>query len=178
MPEIVQDEPTPTPEDPDPRESHPMAGLTHWADGRPRSERHLRLGNTWLGQNQPHMTIYQEKRKFIEMIVGAPNSQEQADFALSIRNKFINGTLAPAIAVTVLHLWLGKPKETIEVREAPPDYAELTDEQLAARASMLAAMLHEQNTIDVPRGVDPDQEPRIVLTRPEDLSPPRLVKKT
>jgi len=121
---------------------------------------------------QNNLTI--QRREFFEEMIGETGSEKWKLFVASIRTQFMNGTIAPGIATALVYLWLGKPTERIQISEGPPDLGNLSDEELAHRARILAAAIEEQrsaNTIDVTPQKD-------ALTRAEELTPPRLVKKT
>jgi hypothetical protein len=135
-----------------------------------------RLGNQWRN-GRPKGTknrLTREREQFIDMVIGEVDSAERAAFAASMRQQVMAGTAAPAVTLFLLQTWLGKPKETLEIQAAPVDFADLTDEQLAARAAALTEVLRGKeaaaNTIDVtPERTD-------ALTRADELPPPRLVK--
>lgn len=59
--------------------------------------------------------LTKERRAFVEMVIGAEDSEERALFAAQIRKQFMEGTIAPAIATLILQWWLGKPKEHVSI---------------------------------------------------------------
>lgn len=77
------------------------------------------------------------KKELSDLVFGAPNSEELKVMCAAWRKQFLEGTIHPTIATTLMHWWLGKPKETIEVQRSF-DVSELTDEELIARARDLA----------------------------------------
>jgi hypothetical protein len=85
---------------------NPRTGLpvpTNWRAG---------IGRAKGSQNK----LTKERIAFVEMVVGKPDSPELVEFAANIRKQFMDGSLNPQIAVTILHWWLGKPKETVELK--------------------------------------------------------------
>lgn len=92
--------------------------------------------------------LTRERYDFIEMVVGAQGSEERREFAQAIRKQFMDGSIAPAVATCILHWWLGKPKESIEVQHIPPDLSELSDEQLAERAKLVADVLKDDELVE------------------------------
>jgi hypothetical protein len=120
-------------------------------DGRPCPPGFRAMG---IGRKRGSVNrLTRERREFIDMVIGMEGSDERKEFAARIRQQFMNGTINPQIATTIMHWWLGKPKDTIEVKETPANYAELTDSQLAERAMLIAKALAEKeqlaNTIDI-----------------------------
>jgi hypothetical protein len=101
--------------------------------------------------------LTKERREFIEMVVGEQGSAERKEFADHVRRQFMDGTLSPAIATTILHWWLGKPKDTVEI-QTPPQYDAMTNEQLAERARLLATIIVAEQAAAAPQGPVVDAE--------------------
>jgi hypothetical protein len=80
----------------------------------------------------------QERRELCDMVFGSAGSEERKVFAQKMRERFLEGKLSAVVEQTLLHWWLGKPKDTVEVHVAPPDFSTMTNEELATRAQQLA----------------------------------------
>ena len=76
-----------------------------------------------------------------ELIFGRPGSAELKEFCEEMRQQFLEGSMHPSVQVLFLQLWLGKPKEVIEVQQSTAPLEDFTDQQLADRAMFLASVL-------------------------------------
>jgi hypothetical protein len=104
--------------------------------------------------------LTRERREFVEMVVGEQDSKERKEFADRVRQQFMDGTLSPAIATTILHWWLGKPKDTVEI-QTPPQYDAMTNEQLAERARLLATIIAAEQAVPQGQVVDAEVTPSV-----------------
>lgn len=85
-----------------------------------------------------------EAKQFCLRIVRDPR------YAASFAERAFSGTLPAAVEVTMLHYAWGKPVEHIEVGlpQSSVDLSELSDEQLAERAGMIADVLRAKAAAD------------------------------
>lgn len=81
---------------------------------------------------------FRTRRELTDWIFGKPGTKELQEFAFEMREQFMDGTINPAIATTLLHWWCGKPKDTIEIQESGPSVEEMSNEDLQLRALYLA----------------------------------------
>lgn len=82
-----------------------------------------------------------EQRRFAEQVVGTEGTPEREEFVKAMRAQLLSGVMAPAVANTILFWWLGKPTERIEIQEAPPDYNDLTADELRERSLAVAKQI-------------------------------------
>jgi hypothetical protein len=88
----------------------------NWGKGRPRGT-----------QNK----VSAQAREFAQNILTSP------EYRASLVRRIQQDDLPPVVETLLYHYAYGKPKERIEVSEAPPQLDELTMEQLQVRAAMV-----------------------------------------
>jgi hypothetical protein len=89
-------------------------------------------------KGRPKGALNYVTREAREFALGIVRSDE---YRASLVRRIANDTLAPQVETTLLAYAFGKPPERVEVAGDTSHLADLSDEQLAERAELIAALL-------------------------------------